>query len=64
MAETFAYDPPGYREIVSLGKLTYPLENINVRVELPNVLEECPQFLMQEMRHHLSFSWSTSMKFS
>jgi hypothetical protein len=63
MAQTFAFDPPGYRETVSLAKLTYPLENLNLRVELPNALEECPQFLMREMRYYLSFSWSTPMKF-
>jgi hypothetical protein len=63
IAEHFGFDPPGHREISSLSKLTYPLERLDLRIALPSSLEECPEFLMKEMKHHLAFSWSTTMKF-
>jgi hypothetical protein len=63
IAESFAIDPPPDREITSLAKLTYPLENMHIRISLPKNLEECTEYLMNEMKHHLSFSWSASMKF-
>lgn len=58
IAEDFAIDPPDDREITSLAKLTYPLERANISIALPRTLEESAQFLMKEIIHNLSFSWS------
>jgi hypothetical protein len=63
IAEGFAIDPPADREITSLEKLTYPLERMNIRIALPKTFDGCTDYLMKEMKHHLSFSWSTPIKF-
>jgi hypothetical protein len=61
---SLAVDPPGFKNypINALTDLTTKLDRLNIRIVLPKTLEECPAFLMNEMKHHLSFSWSVPIE--